>query len=247
MDTITLVEEQIDDGQRLIDRLSQQNIPVEMACWVKPVDEDRWSLYIAASLVDEKGAAGAYREVYRVLRSLQNCWVTDSDVKLIGLSDQITKDVLDIRKRFPGRSPTRSRRPRLGNLAVEETYVYPLAGQDDRWPRLSLTISYVRNGETNQWRARTKVEEICRGINVKGAVGYSTALWEGEKQEDVKHASVAVLLEVDPKNEDSITRGDTQLLRILIKQANTMADEMFKRHHPDAVVVHADERSDQAV
>ncbi len=240
MDTITLVEEQIEDGQRLIDRLTQQNIPIAMACWVKPVDEDRWSLYIAASLVDDEGTARAYREVYRVLRSLNSSWVTDSDVKLIGLNDQITHDVLEIRRKFPGRLPTRSRRPRIGNIAVEETYVYPLPGQDDRWPRLSLTISYVRDGETNQWRARTKVEEICRGINAEGAVGYSTALWEGEEQASIKHASVAVLLEIDPKNEASITHGDAELLRMLIKQANTMADDMLKRHHPDAIVFHVD-------
>ena len=72
VDTITLVAEQIDDGQRLIDRLSRENLPVRSACWVKPIEQDRWSLYLATPLVDEKGSTSAYGEVYRVLRSLGN-------------------------------------------------------------------------------------------------------------------------------------------------------------------------------
>jgi hypothetical protein len=70
MDTVTLVEAQIEDGQRLLDRLVEEGLVVRAACWVKPVEEDRWSLYIATPVVDEKGAAPAYRQVYRVLRSL---------------------------------------------------------------------------------------------------------------------------------------------------------------------------------
>src|SRR5262249_36271491 len=75
--------------------------------------------------VDERGAARAYREVYRVLRSLGNSWVTDSDINLVGPNNPITRDVLEIKGRFQGKLPTRSRRPQLGNLAIEETYIYP--------------------------------------------------------------------------------------------------------------------------
>ncbi len=150
MDTITLVDELIDDGRRLIDRLVQENIPVIMASWVKPVEEDRWSLYIATPLLDEKGATRAYREVYRVLRSLGNPWVTDSDISLVGQDDPITRDVLAIKRRFPGRLPTRSRRPQLGNLAVEETYVYPATKYEGEAPRQSFTVSYLRRGNTNE-------------------------------------------------------------------------------------------------
>ena len=52
MDTITLVENQIDDGQRLLDRLGEESFAIRAAGWVKPVDEDRWSLYIVTSEID---------------------------------------------------------------------------------------------------------------------------------------------------------------------------------------------------
>ena len=83
MDTVTLVETQIDDGQRLLDQLSDKDFVVKAACWVKPVEEDRWSLYLATPTVDEKGAAAAYRQVFGVLRSLGDAWITDSDIKLV--------------------------------------------------------------------------------------------------------------------------------------------------------------------
>jgi len=129
VDTITLVDELIEDGQRLIDSLLGDRIPVRIACWVKPVEEDRWSLFIGTPLIDQKGAAQAYREVYRVLRGLGPTWVTDSDVKLIGESHPITKEILEIRQRFPGKGAARSRRPTLGGIPIEEIYVYPLIAQ----------------------------------------------------------------------------------------------------------------------
>lgn len=127
MDTIALVDEQIESGQHLLEQLCAANFPVRAACWVKPVDEDRWSLYLASSTVDQQGVLPAYREVYRVLRSIESSWITDSDIKLIGEGHSVTGGILEIQKRYPGRMATRSRRSLLGDLPVDEVYVYPPA------------------------------------------------------------------------------------------------------------------------
>jgi hypothetical protein len=132
MDTVTLVETQIDDGQRLLDRLTEEGIVVRSACWVKPVEEDRWSLYIATPAVDEKGATEAYRQVYRVLRSLGDAWITSSDVKLVGEKHPVAQEALDLQYRSQGRIPTRPRHPLLGSMPVEEMYVYPPGKVDVR-------------------------------------------------------------------------------------------------------------------
>ncbi len=125
MDTIPLVNELVDDGGRLIQSLAEEGIAIIAACWVKPIEQDRWSLFLATPLVDERGVPEAYREIYRVLRSLEPSHLSDSDINLVGANDPITRDALDIRERFGGRLPTRSKRPQFGDLAVEETYVYP--------------------------------------------------------------------------------------------------------------------------
>ncbi|MBS0266132.1 MAG: hypothetical protein JSS02_29655 [Planctomycetes bacterium] len=130
MDTITLVENQIDDGQRLLDRLAQpdSHFPVLVAAWVKPESDDEespWTLYIASPLVDEGGPAAAYREVNRARRSIEGFWISDSEIKLIGANHPFTKGLQELLLRYPGRTATRSRRASLGGTPMEEVYVYP--------------------------------------------------------------------------------------------------------------------------
>jgi len=151
MDTITLEENQIEDGQRLLDQLSWENVPIRAACWVKPWDQDRWSLYIATPLVEENGITEAYREMLRVLRSLGNLWISDSDIKLIGDKHSITREVLKQQQRFPGRTLMRSRL--LGDLSIEDAYVYPpILGRDP-------TAAELR-------RVKKEVEQIARPEDV---------------------------------------------------------------------------------
>lgn len=126
MDTVALLENPIDDGQRLLDRLGEEGFVVRAACWVKPFQEDRWTLYIATPGVDEKGTLEAYRQLIPVLRSLGTDWITSSDVTLVGEKHPIVQDALDILRRFPHKTPIRSPRSLRGGVSVEEVYVYPL-------------------------------------------------------------------------------------------------------------------------
>jgi hypothetical protein len=126
MDTIALVENQIDAGQQLLDRLGEDGMVVRAACWLKPFDRDRWSLYIATPRVDEKGTLGAYRQLGPVMRPLEDGWLTGSDVTLVGEKHPLVKYARDILRRFPHKKPIRSPLPLFGELSVEEVYVYPL-------------------------------------------------------------------------------------------------------------------------
>jgi hypothetical protein len=130
MDTIALVENQIDDGLRLINRLTAGDFDMSVACWVKTSEEGDWFLYIASKTVDEKGLAAAYREVYRVIQSMPDIWIPKSQVKLIGRENPIAKDALEIQRRFARKLPTRYPGPQLGNIAIEEAYFYPMGRQE---------------------------------------------------------------------------------------------------------------------
>jgi hypothetical protein len=125
MDANTLVMEQIDEGERLLLKLNGEGLTVRAASWVKPTEEDRWTLFISAPLVDAKGSTAAYRDVYRVLRTLGGGWVNDSDIKLIGENHPVAREMIDLLHRHPGRSPVRSRRTMLGGMPVDEIYLYP--------------------------------------------------------------------------------------------------------------------------
>ena len=121
MDTDTLVESRIDDGRRLINQLVEDHFDVAAACWAKTAEEGQWFLYIASRAVEGTGLAAAYKDAYRVIRSMPDIGAIKSEIKLIGTENPIANDM----QRYARESPTRYRGPRLGNVAIEEAYLYP--------------------------------------------------------------------------------------------------------------------------
>jgi hypothetical protein len=133
MDQALLVEQQIDDGQEFIDQLIRDRFDVRAAAWVKPSEEDRWLLYLVSKEVEERGLSATYRAVHPVLGKMHAPWISLSDLKLVGPANPIAVDILEINRKYPGRSPTRTRRPQLGGMSIEEAYVYPTPGQMPPW------------------------------------------------------------------------------------------------------------------
>jgi len=179
MDTITLVENQIDSGRRLLTQLTKEGFVVRAACWVKPFDVDRWTLYIATPAVDEKGTLEAYRKLNPVLRSMGDGWLTNSDVTLVNGEHPIVKDALDILRRFPHKTPIRSPHSLLGGIGVEELYVYPLGevevtiygliyrGEPSGCLHLSLeppnaqsTLTVESRGQRHEYPAQTGIDWV---------------------------------------------------------------------------------------
>ena len=124
----TLVETQLKEGQRLIDRLTQEGVAVTAAAWVKESESGDWYLYLATPLVAEDGGKRpAYHRVNMVIREMQNegFGMDPSAKKVIGPHDPIAQDLMANRDGRPGGPPTPFRGSRLGDLAVEEAYIYP--------------------------------------------------------------------------------------------------------------------------
>jgi len=86
--------------------------------------------------------------------------------------------------------------------------------------------------------ASIKSKEFYRGLKAKDIASYSTAFWHGEKPEDQKFALVYVLVEVDPELDERTLLSNPNLLLALAGQARTLADDLFKQKHPDAVIEH---------
>ena len=58
------------------------------------------------------------------------------------------------------------------------------------------------------------------------------------------HATVSVLLEIAPQFDDQKILTDPNVRRVMSSQARIMADEMFMRYHPGAMIEHADEEEE---
>jgi hypothetical protein len=129
MGTELLVENKIEDGQRLINQLIRDEIEVSVGFWVRTSEEGVWHLYIASPSINPEKLGEAYRKVYASLNKLSDCWVMPSDLKLINGANPVARAAVAVRDRSPGRSPTRYHGKRLGNLSIEEAYLYPLPGK----------------------------------------------------------------------------------------------------------------------
>jgi hypothetical protein len=128
MDQGTLVEMQIEDGQRLIDELTRNGIAVTGAFWAKEADTGEWFLYLATPLVGEGGATRtAYRRINTVIREMprEQVAISPLEVKAIGPDDPVAKAVVSLRDRYSRKVPIRLRERRLGELAVDDVLVYP--------------------------------------------------------------------------------------------------------------------------
>ena len=125
MDTATLVGEQIEDGRLLIAELRRQSFDVVAACWAKASEDQFWRMYVATSIVDNEGSTAAYRQFYGAIKSIPHSWIFTFDVKLIAKSSPIALDILKIQHRSPSSLPIRFDDQRLGNLFIEEAYIYP--------------------------------------------------------------------------------------------------------------------------
>jgi len=125
MDQGTLVENQVDDGARIVEKLRESGFDVTAAWWMKASEEGLWFLYIASKEVDGKGIKAAYRTIHTVMRDLGQLRVDRFEVKLVGPEDPITKDVLDILARYPGPLATRYGGRRLGDVSIDDLYIYP--------------------------------------------------------------------------------------------------------------------------
>ncbi len=238
MVTELLVEDQRDDGQRLVEQLVRDGFGVSASFWLKPSEESAWQLYLALPSADLSDLNAAYRKVYSALSKISNSWVSVSDIKLVDEASPIAQAAVEARDRRVALGATWFRGKSLGGIPINEAYIYP----ERRTLRLSCTVSYRREDESNVWRATTQMDDLLSGVKAKGAVGYSTAHYEGESLAAVKHAHVMVFIAVDPQFDKSHIESFPELRRALYKQAAVMADEMFKTQHPDAVIEHAEDR-----
>jgi hypothetical protein len=129
MDTCTLVESLIKGGQKLIEELRQRGFDVAAAFWLRASENGKWYFYIVSPVVDAEGAVNAYRRLHPLVWAMPQPFSIDPlEIKLIGPKNPIAQDVLRIQSRptaargysigWPGKM--------LGNVYVDEAYLYPL-------------------------------------------------------------------------------------------------------------------------
>jgi hypothetical protein len=125
MDPIPLVDEQIEDGAKLVARLTGEGFPVTAAAWVKESDGGRpWYLYLVSPVADGDARDG-YRRVQTMIRQMPPPFSVDLfDVKLIGAAEPVAGAIAPAAAHVSRGRGTWLRGPRLDELGIDAAYVY---------------------------------------------------------------------------------------------------------------------------
>lgn len=139
MDQNSLVIEQVDIGAKLINALRKSGFEIDVAFWAKPSEDEKWFLYLASPVANDKGPTAAYRHVNKVLRETEGQWIDPLDVRVVGSTDSIAQAVLAILKSripespfavqypAPYRGMTRYSGSSLGGISIDGALIYPPA------------------------------------------------------------------------------------------------------------------------
>lgn len=227
-----LVDDQIDGGQMAIDQLLMDGIDVTVAFWAKP-HERSWRMYIASPAFDDRKPGENYLAIRDSLSRVANPEVRFWPINLINDQNPMACDALKIAGRPGKEEGIRYRGTRLGDLPIEEAYIYP---RPQIPVRQAFIVTYKREDSSNRWSATTERKEISRNLRPKGALAYSKAQGLGEQADRFAH--VYVLVEVDPLLDERTIATNPVILQTLADQARSLADEMFKSKNPDAMIEH---------
>jgi hypothetical protein len=120
------VNEQIESGRKLIERLTANGIPITAAAWVKESDLWEWYLYLVTPLVSEDGdTLPAYHRMNAVLRNgPQPPEIHWFHIKAVSPAEAVGRAILGAQRQgrrpwggYPGDS--------LGGVSVDAAYFYP--------------------------------------------------------------------------------------------------------------------------
>ncbi len=129
MDTTTLVSDMTEDGRRIVEHLTQDGFEVTAAFWLKKAEDSQWYFYIASPVAESEHLNEAYSRLFLLIRRMSPpLWIDPLEVRLIGSSNPLARDVLAIHHgaHGPKERPIRWGGTQLGNVRVEEAFLHPL-------------------------------------------------------------------------------------------------------------------------
>jgi hypothetical protein len=127
MDRKVLVNEYIQEGRIIIEKLDKMKFPVSAALWFYFSDQDTWKLLIATEKLDRDGPIAAYKIMQEVLDDKNVKNLNLDNVSVIGPSDSpvsILKSA--IKTSAKEISGIRFTANTINNVFIEDAFIYRL-------------------------------------------------------------------------------------------------------------------------
>jgi hypothetical protein len=124
-----LVEQDIEDGRKLIKALEQADLPVDAALWLYLPEPEEWRFMIASPLVDQKGSREVYAFVQSVLKKMSPSFrISLSNVAVVSPSYGLVQSVRQMLRANPNKiSDLRFTKNVIDHQFVEDAYIYHMA------------------------------------------------------------------------------------------------------------------------
>ncbi len=116
-----LVEQEIEDGRKLLERLDTRRFPVSAALWTYSPETNRWRFVIVSSIADTQGPIKGYTRIQKALGEMETTSLSLDDIRLMGKEDPEFRNLKRaLGPPWPKSSSERKRTPR----PFEDEYVY---------------------------------------------------------------------------------------------------------------------------
>jgi len=120
-----LVEHDIEDGKRLIKALDESGFKVRSALWFYVTEADKWVLYIASPIFDDRGPSSSYAALQKVLLGVSpKLGLSLGDVAVVSPNDDLMKLFRRAVRTGPGISTMRFSRNTINGVFIQDALLY---------------------------------------------------------------------------------------------------------------------------
>jgi hypothetical protein len=128
MATATLVSQEIEEGQRLIDALNAADLSVDSALWIYAPEPETWRLMLTSPLHDRQGSLKTYYEILLVFRQVQPELKIDwTGIVAVSPKHELIKGLRQLQKDWNlNLSGTRLTNKLVDRTWVEDAYIYQI-------------------------------------------------------------------------------------------------------------------------
>lgn len=125
MDKASLVEEQIDDGKKLVEALDGAKVAVRAAMWFYYPEPNDWRLIIATPFLDDVGPMKTYELIQNVIeKSLPDLSIKLRNIFLVSPQNKLIKLMKAAIGTGKGISGIRFTGNVINNVLIEDAYIY---------------------------------------------------------------------------------------------------------------------------
>jgi hypothetical protein len=128
MATATLVSQEIEEGQRLIDALNAADLSVDSALWIYAPEPETWRLMLTSPLHDRQGSLKTYYEILLVFRQVQPDLKIDwTAIVAVSPKHELIKGLRQLQKDWNlNLSGTRMTNKLIDRTWIEDAYIYQI-------------------------------------------------------------------------------------------------------------------------